>query len=52
MPICKDCNQEFEITDSEREFYESTTDDKGQAFSLPKRCKMCRAKRKKGRVSY
>ena len=46
MPICKDCNSDYEITDSEKEFYEGKKDEHGQPFSLPKRCKSCRVKRK------
>lgn len=39
---CKDCGKDFEITDGEREFYES------KGLSLPKRCKECREKNKTG----
>ena len=39
---CKDCGEEFYLTYSEMNFYS----DRGLA--LPKRCKQCRDKRKKG----
>lgn len=37
---CIDCGAEFEITDGEKSFFES------KGFTLPKRCKSCRAKKK------
>lgn len=39
--VCKDCGNEFTITVSEQNFYES------KGLSLPKRCAECRAKRKR-----
>lgn len=42
--ICKQCGTEFELSDSEIEFYKSKN------LSLPKRCKQCR-KRNKQRIS-
>lgn len=44
--ICLDCSQEFEITEGEQSFFASKTDDKGNPFSTPKRCKPCRQKKK------
>lgn len=43
---CIGCGSEFEITEGEQSFYNSKTDDKGQTFSLPKRCKACRLKKR------
>ena len=43
---CKDCGKEFEITEGELDFYASQTDPSGNPFSLPKRCKECRVKKK------
>ena len=40
---CIDCNIEFEITDGEKAFFEQ------RDFSLPKRCKPCRVKKKQQR---
>ncbi len=37
---CKDCGQNFELTDGEIQFYKS------KKLSLPKRCKECRGKKK------
>lgn len=39
--ICKQCGCEFELTDSEIEFY------KGRGLQLPKRCKDCRERNKR-----
>ena len=52
MPICKDCNNEFEITDNEKVFYESKINSDGIPFALPKRCKSCRVKRKREKERY
>lgn len=43
--ICKQCGKEFEITDSEAQFYK----DKG--LQLPKRCKQCREENKRNNAS-
>jgi Probable zinc-ribbon domain len=42
------CENEFEITDGEKAFYE------GKGMKLPKRCPPCRSKRKalKGRMAH
>lgn len=37
---CKDCSVSYEITEGEKEFFES------KGFPLPKRCKECREKKK------
>ena len=37
---CVDCNEEFEYTDGEQEFYIQ------KGFNVPKRCTECRAKKK------
>ena len=39
--ICKDCEEEFEFTEGEQEFY------KEKHFNEPKRCKECRDKSKR-----
>ena len=45
---CKDCGQPFTIPGREIEWYKTKVDEKGEAFTLPKRCKPCRVlKRKK-----
>ena len=44
--ICKQCGVEFEISDSEIEFY------KNKNLSLPKRCKQCRNKNKQINSPY
>lgn len=41
--VCKDCGAEFELTASEKTWYAQ------QGFELPRRCKTCRDKRKKGK---
>lgn len=38
--VCKQCGKEFEITESEAQFFKS------KGLQLPKRCKECRAKNK------
>lgn len=38
--ICKDCTQPFEITEEEIQFFTSHN------LNLPKRCKLCRNRRK------
>ena len=38
--VCEDCKEEFVFTASEQEFYQE------KGFSEPKRCKVCRDKRK------
>ena len=43
MRICKDCNNEYEISEGEIAFF------KTKSFPLPLRCKSCRAKRKQQR---
>lgn len=40
VQICKDCGNEFTITVSEQNFYES------KELALPKRCESCRKARK------
>lgn len=42
---CVDCGQTFELTEGEKEFFES------KGFSLPKRCKPCRVEKKKKNFS-
>ena len=37
---CQDCGKDFIFTESEQKFYEE------KGFTLPKRCKDCRNKRK------
>jgi hypothetical protein len=44
--ICRDCENSFEITVSEKEYFERMTDEDGQPMSLPKRCKTCRSRRR------
>lgn len=41
---CYDCGADFVITESEQAFFKS------KDFSLPKRCKSCRDKRKAERM--
>lgn len=43
---CIDCQVEFEITDGERDFITSKVDANGKPFTLPKRCRSCREKKK------
>jgi len=49
------CEGEFEITEGEQEFLAGKKDAAGTAFTLPKRCKPCRIKKKErftaGKVS-
>lgn len=40
VQVCKDCGNEFTITVSEQNFYES------RELALPKRCETCRKVRK------
>lgn len=40
VQVCKDCGNEFTITVSEQNFYES------RELALPKRCEACRKARK------
>lgn len=40
VQVCKDCGNEFTITVSEQNFYES------KQLALPKRCESCRKARK------
>ncbi|MEK7577570.1 MAG: zinc-ribbon domain containing protein [Patescibacteria group bacterium] len=42
---CKDCENDFTITDEEIEWYKS------KLFDLPKRCSSCREKRKQNGAS-
>jgi len=44
--ICKDCGQPFELTPGEIDFYK-TKMEQDSTFAMPKRCKECRAKKKK-----
>lgn len=44
--ICKQCGREFDLSDSEIQFYK----DKG--LSLPKRCKSCRAENKSSETAH
>jgi len=43
---CADCNEDFEFTDAEREWFENKF---GADFKPPKRCKTCRKARKEAK---
>lgn len=44
---CKDCGEEFTLSDEEIEFFQSKIDPvSGQPLALPKRCKRCRQLKK------
>ena len=45
VQVCRDCGNEFTITVSEQNFYES------KELALPRRCADCRAARKNENVS-
>lgn len=45
VQVCKDCGNEFTITVSEQNFYES------KELALPKRCENCRKARKAANTS-
>jgi len=45
---CADCNEDFEFTDSERDWFQEKF---GDDFKPPKRCKPCRQKRKEEKES-
>ena len=38
---CKDCGNQFTLSDSDQEYFASHFDDKGRPWSLPVRCKPC-----------
>jgi len=43
---CKDCFKDFALTEGEIQFYSTSIADDGQHMALPKRCTLCRKKRK------
>lgn len=45
--VCKDCRNPFEISVEEVAFITSQKDEAGNPYTLPKRCKKCRAQKKK-----
>ena len=44
--ICKDCSKDFALTEGEIKFYSTSLTDDGRPMSLPKRCPLCRRKKK------
>lgn len=46
IKICIDCGKEFELTEGEIEFYTNKVGDDGKPFTLPKRCKQDRLKKR------
>jgi Probable zinc-ribbon domain len=48
--ICRDCNQPFILTAKDQAFFASMTDDKGNPFKNPVRCKPCRDIKKAQRL--
>ena len=49
---CIDCKKDFTITIGEQEFYASKMDENGKPYNLPKRCKPCRAEKKRRFARY
>ena len=47
--ICKDCQGEFTLTESELKFYQGMIAEKPE-FQMPKRCGKCRTIKKKERA--
>lgn len=43
---CKDCGSSFTWTDNDQQFY------KEKGYTEPKRCKPCREKKKRERMTY
>jgi hypothetical protein len=49
IKICKDCGDEWSLTDGEKEFYDGMVK-KDPTFAMPKRCPKCRQKMKTKRA--
>ena len=49
---CRDCNKPFTLTAKDQAFFARMTDDQGNPFKNPTRCKPCRDLKKAERMGF